>query len=147
MNEDIGIIGVAGTLRVSIALFTRSMRRVQLKPESGLTAPEVSILSRLDNGGPQIPSRLAREEGISPQAVSATLQVLSVRGLVERTADPKDARRSVVSLTEQGNRVLREYRDSASEYLAKLLDREFTAGEIETLRAAGPLIGRLSQIM
>ena len=142
--EELDVPEVAAALRVSVGLLRRRLRQVQ--PDGAeLTWPETSALARLDRGGPTTSAALARLEQISPQSMGATLAALEARGLVARNPDPEDGRRAVMSLTDAGREVLRNKRDARAEQLAKALSAGFTRSELEVLRAAAPLIERLSQ--
>ncbi|NQX12686.1 MarR family transcriptional regulator [Microbacteriaceae bacterium VKM Ac-2855] len=81
--------------------------------------PALFVLARL---GSVRPSVLARELRVSAGNVSKMLDRLAVRGYTVRTADPDDARASLVSLTKEG---------IAS---AQLLDREGNRLFAELLR-------------
>ena len=134
---------VAAALYVSIGLFLRRLRRSPVQDEH--TLPEISALERLDRAGSATPSRLARAEQITPQAMGGTLSALVEQGLVERHPDPADGRRTVMSLTEAGRRVLRNKRSARTGQLAKALHDGFTREELEVLMAAAPLIQRLGE--
>jgi DNA-binding MarR family transcriptional regulator len=134
---------VAAALYVSIGLFLRRLRRAPVQGE--LTLPEISALERLDRAGSAIPSRLARAEEITPQAMGVTLSGLEQRGLVERHPDPEDGRRAVMSLTEAGRRFVHNKRSARTEQLAKALQDGFTHQELQVLMAAAPLIERLGE--
>ena len=136
MNE------VAGALRVSIGLLTRRLR--QAKADGEVTLPESSALARLDRGGPTTSGAMARLEQISPQSMGATLGGLEARGLVERQPDPRDGRRAVISITDQGRQVLRDRRDQSTQRLAHALGAGFTAPELDQLMTAAPLLERLA---
>jgi DNA-binding MarR family transcriptional regulator len=134
---------VAAALYVSIGLFLRRLRRAPVQGE--LTLPEISALERLDRAGSATPSRLARAEQISPQAMGVTISALEQRGLVERHPDPADGRRAVMSLTEAGRRFVHNKRSARTEQLAQALHDGFTRQELEVLMAAAPLIERLGE--
>jgi DNA-binding MarR family transcriptional regulator len=134
---------VAAALYVSIGLFLRRLRRAPVQGE--LALPEISALERLDRAGSATPSRLARAEQISPQAMGVTLSALEQRGLVERRPDPTDGRRTVMSLTEAGRQFVHNKRSARAEQLAKALHDGFTRQELEVLMAAAPLIERLGE--
>ena len=133
---------VAAALRFGIGLLVRRLRQVQ--DDTELTLPETSALSRLDRGGPTTSSALAKQEQISPQSMGATLAGLEARGLVERRPDPDDGRRVVLSLTAEGGAVLAARRAARTESLAAVLAEGFTAGELQKLLDAAPLIERLA---
>jgi DNA-binding MarR family transcriptional regulator len=134
---------VAGALRVSIGLLLRRMRQTRTVGE--LTLPESSALTRLDRGGPATASALAKLEQISPQSMGATLGALEAKGLIERSPDPGDGRRAVLSVTEAGLRLIRDKRNARTEQFAKALAAEFTPAEIQVLAAASPLLERLAE--
>lgn len=130
-------------LYAGIALAARRLRQVQVPGE--LSLPERAALSRLDRGGPATSAELSRAEQISPQAMGITLAALEERGFVARRADPSDARRIILSLSAAGRDELRHKRDAGARRLTEVLGTQFTAGELETLVAAAPLIGLLAE--
>jgi DNA-binding MarR family transcriptional regulator len=134
---------LAGELRISVGLLLRRLRQIPVEGE--LSLPESSALARLDRGGPATASELAKREQISPQSIGATIAALERRGLVERTPDPDDGRRVILSPTEAGTEVLRSRRNAKTELMTAALDAEFSAEELERLRAAAPLVERLAQ--
>jgi DNA-binding MarR family transcriptional regulator len=134
---------VAAALRVSIGLLLRRLRQTQDADE--LTLPQTSALAWLDRGGPATASALAKLEQISPQSMGATVAALEARRLVERSADPDDGRRVVLSVTDAGREILRNRRNARTELLARALSKGFTDAELEQLKAAAPLLERLAQ--
>jgi DNA-binding MarR family transcriptional regulator len=134
---------IAAALRLSIGLFLRRLRQAKVG-DGELTMPESSALARLDRDGPATTAALARSEQISPQSMGATIGALEARGLLERRPDPLDGRRIVISVSDQGRRVLRDRRSARTELIANALAAEFNADELATLMAAAPLIERLA---
>jgi DNA-binding MarR family transcriptional regulator len=134
---------VAAALRVSVGMLLRRMR--QVPTDGDLTLPESAALARLDRGGPATAAQLAKQEQISPQSMGATLAGLHERGLIERSADPQDGRRIVLSISEAGLTALRSRRNERVEQLAAALASDFTPAEREQLAQAAPLIERLAQ--
>ena len=134
---------VAAALSLSIGLLLRRLR--QLKAEGELTLPESAALARLDRGGPTTAGALARLEQISPQSMGVTLAGLEARGLVERSPDPRDGRRVLLSLSEAGKRMLRDRRNVRVQQLASALADGFTGAELDQLMVAAPLLERLAQ--
>jgi DNA-binding MarR family transcriptional regulator len=145
MVSDANIRETAAALQLSIGLFKRRVRETARGGE--LSAPEMSVLSRLDRHGPGTTAALARWEQITPQAMGATVAALEARGFIARTPDPQDGRRSILSITTAGERVLRAGRNALADQMAAALARGFTVGEVEQLRVAAPLIERLAQLI
>jgi DNA-binding MarR family transcriptional regulator len=143
MTESVDVNDLAVALRVSIGLLKRQLRQVASERE--LTWPEISALARLDHCGRTTPGALAKLEQISPQSMGATIAALEARGLIERSTDPEDGRRVVISLSGAGSEALRDRRNARTAQLAKVLSSEFTSSELRQLAAVVPLIERLAQ--
>jgi DNA-binding MarR family transcriptional regulator len=60
------------------------------------------LLAALQEFGPASQARLGRRTSIDRSDVVAALNDLAGRGLVERTADPADRRRNIVTITPAG---------------------------------------------
>jgi DNA-binding MarR family transcriptional regulator len=134
---------VAGAVRVAVGLVVRKLRQAPL--DGDLTMAESSALSRLVRGGPATSSDLARLDRISPQSMGATIAVLEERGFVQRSRDPEDGRRIVLSITETGRRVVHDKRGARTEQLAAALRDGFTDAELGQLMAVAPLLERLAE--
>jgi long-chain acyl-CoA synthetase len=70
-----------------------------------LSLPQYRVLALLGDGS-SASSVLARKLAVSPPTVTAVVDGLVARGLVERQADPEDRRRLTLLLTRDGKRVL-----------------------------------------
>lgn len=143
MAESVSADDLGAVLYDSIRLVARRLRHAPVPGEPSL--PERSVLSRLDRSGPATAAELARAEQITPQAIGTTLSSLEDRCLVRRRPDPHDRRRVLVSLTDDGLDMLRRKQDARARQLATALEQHFTAAELETLKAAAPLIERLAE--
>ena len=143
MPQDPDVNDVAAALQMSIGLCIRQLR--QMPAEGGLSLPEASVLKRLDRSGPSSVTELAKAEQISVQSMGTTLGALEARGLVQRHPHPTDGRRSVLSITKAGIRVLGDKHNGRAEQLAKALSTGFSPAELRQLMVAAPLIERLAQ--
>lgn len=112
-----------------------------------LSSPQLAALSRIDRLGPSTTAELARREQITPQAMGATIASLERLGLVARDSDASDARRSILTLTPEGQAAIREGRNALADRVAVALETSFTADEIAVLSAATPLIERLADVL
>jgi DNA-binding MarR family transcriptional regulator len=145
MVSEANIHETAAALQLSVGLLKRRARETARDGE--LSSPEMSVLSRLDRNGPGTTAALARWEQITPQAVGATVAVLEARELIARAPDPEDGRRSILTITQAGERALRAGRNALTDLMARALAGGFTPGEIDQLRVAAPLIERLAQLI
>jgi DNA-binding MarR family transcriptional regulator len=143
VSQDPNVNDVAAALQMSIGLCLRRLR--QMTVDGGLRLPEASALKRLDRSGPTSVTELAKAEQISVQSMGTTLGALQERGLVERHPHPSDRRRSVLSITKPGTRLLSDKHHGRAEQLAKVLAAGFTPSELRQLMIAAPLIERLAQ--
>ncbi|TDC93943.1 MarR family winged helix-turn-helix transcriptional regulator [Actinomadura sp. 7K507] len=66
------------------------------------------LLAALDEYGPSSQATLGRHTGIDRSDVVAALNELAAKGLIERTPDPSDRRRNIITLTPDGSRHLEE---------------------------------------
>ncbi|MDP4504890.1 MarR family winged helix-turn-helix transcriptional regulator [Nonomuraea turcica] len=73
-----------------------------------------AVLASLQEHGPASQATLSRRTGIYRSDMVGVLNELAERDLVERTLDPDDRRRNVITITTQGRRRLR--------YLDQVLD-------------------------
>lgn len=89
---------------------------------TGLTPERLSLLSVLAFGGPTTMSALAREEQVSPPAITRIVGALEAQGLVRRATAPRDRRQSVVSVTRTGRRLLERGRRARIDRLAAVLE-------------------------
>lgn len=133
----------ATAIRVALGALKRRARESQA--EGQLTAPEVSALAQIDRSGPITIADLARHHQITPQAMGSTVAALEKHGLLQRSPDPHDGRRSLLTVNDAGRDILHSSRDAISDRMAVTLGESFTDSEVATLAAAAPLLERLTQ--
>jgi DNA-binding MarR family transcriptional regulator len=104
----------------------------------------LAVLSRLCRAGTHTPTELAEAERLQPQSLTRILASLTERGLVTRTPDPRDGRRSRVSITAAGLRVLREYSVQRERWLAGALEATLSPTERQLLKLAADLLLRVA---
>jgi DNA-binding MarR family transcriptional regulator len=135
-------VRLASDLRLAVGRVTRRLRQAHAVGDVSLSG--VSVLARLAADGPDSPTGLADLERVRPQAMASTLALLEQRGLVRRTPDATDGRRSIVTVTEEGRAMLAERRSESVDRLGAVLEG-FSAEERATLAAALPLLDRLAE--
>jgi DNA-binding MarR family transcriptional regulator len=101
---------------------------------AGLNGRDYSILSILDADGPGSQHELAFLLGKAPGVVVAGIDTLEERGLVARTRDPADRRRTIVTLTAAGRKSLKSADKVAEAAVADVLSG-LDAGERRQLDA------------
>jgi DNA-binding MarR family transcriptional regulator len=88
---------------------------------AGLSPERLSLLSVLVFGGPATMSALARAEQVSPPAITRIVGALEEAGLVRREDDAEDRRRTLVTATRAGSRLLERGRQARIDRLAAVL--------------------------
>jgi len=132
---------LAGDLRVVIGQLIR-----RLRAERGdLSLTQVTVLGRLDRGGPAGVSDLAAGERVRPQSMASTVAALLTAGLVSRAPDPGDRRRALIDLTPAGREALTADRSRRDRWLADAIERDLTARERRVLSEAAELLGRVAE--
>jgi MarR family transcriptional regulator, lower aerobic nicotinate degradation pathway regulator len=74
---------------------------------TGLRGYHYRLLAALEEWGPASQANLGRSTNIDRSDVVTVLNELESRGLVERTVDPTNRRRNIVSVTRAGSKQLR----------------------------------------
>src|ERR1700746_1297648 len=69
---------------------------------SGLRGYHYRLLAAIEEWGPTSQADLGRSTGIDRSDVTAALAELESRNLIERTVDPDNKRRNIVTLTPEG---------------------------------------------
>jgi DNA-binding MarR family transcriptional regulator len=77
--------------------------------------------------------------------MGVTVAALLERGLIERSKDPDDGRRIVLSITEAGRRTVRDKRGARTEQIAAALRTGFSDDELGQLMTAAALLERLAE--
>jgi DNA-binding MarR family transcriptional regulator len=75
---------------------------------NGLRSYHYRLLAALKEWGPASQADLGRSTGIDRSDVTAALAELESRNLIERTVDPENKRRNIVTLTPEGVDQLRD---------------------------------------
>jgi DNA-binding MarR family transcriptional regulator len=135
-----------GTLARDIRVLVAQLRR-QLRAQADgedYTPSQVAVIKRLDAEGALGVTELAHAEGVRSQSMGATVAALEQLGVVERSADPADGRRSLVSLTADFRDRLLANRASKEDWLAARLDALFTAEERDAIAHAVAALARLA---
>jgi DNA-binding MarR family transcriptional regulator len=94
--------------------------------ESGLGPGEFGVLSAMRVVQPIMPSELAVELGMPPTTLSAHIRRFDARGWIERTANPRDGRSYLLSVTPAGVEALEAAYDGLRRTIRELeeaLDR------------------------
>jgi DNA-binding MarR family transcriptional regulator len=138
--------GLATALRISVGRLARRLRveRTGGLSETGLSDTQLAALAALERHGTMSPGHLAEHEKVQPPSMTRVIATLEARGLLLRTPHPTDRRQVILTVTDDGRNVVKEARRRRDAWLARQL-RELTPQERAALRAAAPVLEKLSQ--
>jgi DNA-binding MarR family transcriptional regulator len=126
-------LAVANRLRPALLKLARELRRES--HALGVTGGQVSLLFQISRNRGIGVRDLAALERMSAAAMSGYVDRLERAGLVRRTPDTKDRRRHGLSVTPEGERVLRSVRSRRTAWLAARLER-LSPEELEAIDVA-----------
>ncbi|OIN80090.1 MarR family winged helix-turn-helix transcriptional regulator [Mycobacterium malmoense] len=143
--DGIGVSAVTAARDLRV-LFSRLRRRLRdLAIDDDLTPSQTAVLTRLWKEGTSSASALAGAERVRPQSMATIVAALEQRGLIERTPDPEDGRRQVISLTTEGRRRAESDRRVREEWLARTIQERYSERERRVILDALSLLERLSE--
>jgi DNA-binding MarR family transcriptional regulator len=134
---------LAGDLRAALGHLVRRLREQGQAGE--FTRSQASVLRLLERDGPTTMTALARAEGVRPQSMSVIVATLQEAGLVEGVADPKDGRKTVLSLTDAGRDKFASGRLAREDWLFHAIGTQLTPAEQRQLAVGVDLLKRLAQ--
>jgi DNA-binding MarR family transcriptional regulator len=138
--------GLATALRISVSRLARRLRAERLAKglEPGLSDTQLAALASLERHSAMTPGELADHEKVQPPSMTRVIAALEELGLVMRAPHATDRRQVVLTVTARGREVVQQARRLREEWLAQRL-RELTPQERAALRAAAPILEKLSQ--
>jgi DNA-binding MarR family transcriptional regulator len=139
--------GLATTLRISITRLARRLRVERLGlggTETVLSYIPLAALAALERHDSMTPGELAEHEKVQPPSMTRVIAVLEERGLVRREPHATDRRQVVLTVTADGRDLVQRVRRRREAWLAQRL-QELTPDERQILRAAAPILEKISQ--
>lgn|SRR5579859_1612697 len=140
--------GLATAMRISVSRLARRLRVEQRLgvggPDPALSDIQLAALAALERNEAMTPGELAEYEKVQPPSMTRVIAVLEERRLVRRSAHPTDRRQVILTVTAEGRALVDRVRRRKEAWLAQRL-QELSPEEVEILRAAAPILERLSQ--
>jgi DNA-binding MarR family transcriptional regulator len=139
--------GLASSLRISVGRLARRLRVERTAPgtaEPFLSDTQFAALASLEKHGAMSPGELAEHEKVQPPSMTRVIAALEDWQLLTRAAHPSDKRQVVLTVTAAGRDLVIKARRRRDAWLTRRL-AELTPQERATLRAAAPILEKLSQ--
>ena len=115
-----------------VELALRSNLDELLRP-AGITPWQYAALTVLERTVDLSAAELARYSFVTAQTVADLVTALEYRGLITRHRDPRNRRRLAIELTDEGRRLLDDYRGPVAEIEARMVDG-LAPDEVEAFR-------------
>jgi DNA-binding MarR family transcriptional regulator len=139
-KQELEAMAVADRLRPTVLGVARELRRERI---AGVSPHQVSLLISIKHSPGVTVGELAADERVSTAAMSKRVSRLQREGLVTRTQSETDRRCVGLTLTEEGQRVLRRVRSRRTAWLASRLGALSPA----ELAAVGAAVEPLAQLL
>lgn len=123
--------------------------RARLRTESApsdvrWTWSQITTLSRIADKGPTTVSALATAEHVRPQSMAETIAALQHEGFVSRRPDPTDGRKTLISITPAGRKLISSIRPIRIAWLEAAIEQHLSPAERRTLAKAAQIMQRLA---
>jgi DNA-binding MarR family transcriptional regulator len=138
---------LATAMRISISRLARRLRVERLGlggTETVLSDIQLAALAALERHDSMTPGELAEHEKVQPPSMTRVIAVLEERGLVRREPHATDRRQVILTVTGDGRNLVQRVRRRREAWLAQRL-QELTPDERQILRAASPILEKISQ--
>jgi len=142
-ERTVSASAVAGDLRVVLGQLIRRLR--ENRDSSDLTKSQSSVLGCLEREGPKTATDLARAQGIRPQSMGTIVAALEAAGLISRSPDPSDGRKTILSITSKAREQYRTGRLAREDWLTQAMTATLTVDEIARIASVIELLDRIAR--
>jgi DNA-binding MarR family transcriptional regulator len=135
-------------VRLAMAV-TRLRSRIRIESglrSTGIPISQVAVLSRIIDDDPTTAAALAAAEHVTQQAIAQSLATLERSGLVTKSPDPSDGRKSLVSATEAGRALVERITASREAWLSRAIEAALRPDERPALDTAIELLQRIADV-
>jgi len=126
---------LATELRTTITRLIKKLRNKSISSEQ-LSLTERSTLALLDQHKELLPNELAAMEKITRQSMSQILNHLQQLGYIIKRTHDTDNRKTIISLSKEGQNILYKVRNERDEWLQKALQETCSTKEQELIQKA-----------
>ncbi|MER6633198.1 MarR family transcriptional regulator [Streptomyces sp. NPDC000987] len=129
---------LADALRTTVGALVRATRS-----SDRLASIPATVLDLLDRQGPMTTADLAASRGVRHQTMAATVKELTEAGFLAVGPDPADARKRILTLTQEGTNAIEADRSDRVSLLARTIADGLTDDEQRLLAHALPVLDRI----
>lgn len=141
MEPEANVGELGAELRAVVSALNRRYR--SQRPVGELGDAALGVLIQLQKAGPQTLTQLCERAGVSLGSMSQSIRRLEQLGYVDRSKDPTDGRRVLLSATECGTAVALEVRTRVAGWLDDQL-AALSPEERDRLASVLPILNKLA---
>ncbi len=135
---------LAKEIRNMVTLMNRRLRKQVSNPEQ-LSVAESTVIQALMISNNLTPGELCIQMNVSTQFMSQVLRRLVSLKYIQKKGDKSDKRKTLISLTAAGKKMIETTRHEREEWLAQTIAFLYTQQEKDLIKNATQLILRLSE--
>jgi DNA-binding MarR family transcriptional regulator len=136
----------AASVELTLAMTRlRARLRAESRSAEGWTTSQLSALARIVREGPVTASALAVAEHVRPQSIGEIVAALKGGGLVAATPDPNDGRKTLLSATAAGRKLVRSLAELREAWLTRAIEAVVDESRRHELTAAVALLNSLAE--
>jgi DNA-binding MarR family transcriptional regulator len=145
VDRDVTVSQAAVELGMATYRLRARLRAESVAATAGWTISQISAMVRVINEGPITVSALAQAEHVRPQSMTDTVVALKAKDLVVAKQDPTDGRKTLLSATAKGRRLVRSVGKSREAWLAQAIEAVLDPEEVQDLLRAVEILNRLAE--
>lgn len=130
-------------IRSTMLLLKKRIEKRQTFSE--LSPSQLNVLIDLEKEKISNVTALSQRQGITAQSIGATLNILKEKGLIDATADPKDKRRTLLTLTPKCQEEIKTFRSISERWLSQAIQQQLNTQEKQALQYGLSLLKRISE--
>jgi DNA-binding MarR family transcriptional regulator len=136
----------AASVELTLAMTRlRARLRSESRSAEGWTTSQLSALARIVREGPVTASALAVAEHVRPQSIAEIVAALKAGGLVAATPDPSDGRKTLLSATAAGRKLVRSVTELREAWLTRAIEAVVDDSRRRALTEAIALLTSLAE--
>jgi DNA-binding MarR family transcriptional regulator len=136
---------LSSSLRMAVGALHKVLRRHASYVKS-YSMTELETIGLIDRNDSILASELAVRTRITTQSMSQILKKLETQGVIVRTGSPDDKRKMHISLTPEGEKLVKQNRYERDIFLQKRIETLLTDKEVALLEKVVPILEKLAAV-
>jgi DNA-binding MarR family transcriptional regulator len=143
-SSDRDAAELAVRLSVAMTRLRARGREEAGQTSSGFTLSQLTILTRVLEGGPTTSASMAAAEHVSHQSIAQSVAILKEAGMVRGLPDATDGRKVLIAATDAGRSMFESLMASRKAWLAQAIEATVDPSERDRVEATIELLEQLA---